>query len=85
MGIFLSGPRRDKVLMLRKYLKRERAALLAELPKGTEIETGDCSVYIYEDGPKSDDERRAWIMEPMKAFVNVLRPRLKKWYSEARP
>jgi hypothetical protein len=84
MGVFLSGPRRDNVLMLRKYLKRERATLLAELPKGTHIETGDCNVYISEDGPESDDERRAWIMEIVKAFVNVLRPRLKKWYSEAR-
>ena len=58
---------------------------MAELPKGTEIETDDCNVYIYDDSPKSDDERRAWIMKAIKAFVDVLRPRLKKWYSEARP
>jgi hypothetical protein len=84
IGLFLSGPRRDNVLMLKKYLKRERAALLAELPKGTEIDTGDCSVYIYVDGPDSDHEKRAWIMKTMNAFVNVLRPRLKKWYTESR-
>lgn len=85
MGLFVSGPRSDNVMMLQKFLKRERASLLAELPKGTEISPGDCHIAIYEDGIEPDDDRRAWIMKTMNAFVNVLRPRLKKWYSEARP
>ena len=64
---------------------RDRKLLLSELPKGSEIDTDDCSVQIFNDSLESDDERRAWIMKTMNAFVNVLRPRLKKWYSETRP
>jgi hypothetical protein len=38
--------------------------------------------YIYEADLESDDEKRAWIMETMNTFANVLRPRLRKWYEE---
>ena len=85
MGLFVSGPRSDNVLMLQKFLKRERASLLTELPKGTEVKSGDGHIAISEDGIDSDDDRRTWIMKTMNTFVNVLRPRLKKWYSETRP
>jgi len=82
IGVFLSGPRRENVMMLQKYLKRERASLLTDLPKGTVIRAGDCSIVIDEWGLESDDEKRAWIMKTMNMFANVLRPRLRKWYKE---
>jgi len=85
MGLFVSGPRSENVLMLQKFLKRDRASLLAELPKGTEIRPGDGSIATYEDSIETDDDRRAWIMKTMNTFVNVLRPRLKKWYNEMHP
>src|SRR5271169_3799797 len=65
IGVFLSGPRRANVMMIQKYLKRERASLLSELPKGTEIATGDCSIAINESGLESDSEKRAWIIKTM--------------------
>jgi hypothetical protein len=84
IGVFLSGPRRENVMMLQKYLKRERSSLLNDLPAGTEIRSGDCSIWIDEFGLESDDEKRAWIMKTMNTFANVLRPRLRKWYAETR-
>lgn len=80
IGVFLSGPRRANILMIQKYLKRERMSLLNELPTGTEITTSDCSIGVE---LASDDEKRAWIMKTLNAFANVLRPRLKRWYQEA--
>ena len=85
IGVFVSGPRAANVLMIQKYLKRERRVLLNELPKGSEIKIGDkWPIQIYEDDIESDDEKRAWIMKTMNTFANVLRPRLKKWYDEMR-
>jgi hypothetical protein len=72
-------------MMIQKYLKRERKSLLNELPEGTRIKIGDkWPITIYEVDIESDDEKRAWIMKTMNTFANVLRPRLKKWYEEAR-
>ena len=85
IGVFVSGPRAANVMMIQRYLKRERRSLLNELPEGTEIKTGDkWPIKIYEVDIESDDEKRAWIMKTMNTFANVLRPRLKKWYDETR-
>ena len=86
IGVFVSGPRAANVMMIQKYLKRERRALLNELPEGSEIKIGDkWPIKIHEFDIESDDEKRAWIMRTMNTFANVLRPRLKKWYKETRP
>ena len=82
ISVFLSGPRRANVMMIQKYLKRERASLLRELPQGAEITTGDWPIAIYESGLESDSEKCGWIIKMMNAFANVLRPRLRKWYEE---
>ena len=84
IGVFVSGPRRGNVMMIQKYLKRERRSLLDELPDGTEITTRDCSISISTSDLESDHERRAWIIKTTNAFANVLRPRLRKWYEDAR-
>jgi hypothetical protein len=63
-------------------MKRERKSLLDELPDGTEITIGDPSITVDKFDLDSDDEKRAWIIKIMKAFANVLRPRLRKWYDE---
>ena len=84
VGVFVSGPRRANVMMIQKFLKRERTALLSELPDGTEIEISDCYISVVESDLESDDEKRAWIIKTMNAFSNVLRPRLRRWYEEAR-
>ncbi len=85
IGVFVSGPRLANLMMIQKYLKRERTSLLKELPNGTEMKIGNkWPIQIYEDDLESDDERRVWIMKTLNAFANVLRPRLRKWYKETR-
>jgi hypothetical protein len=37
VGVFVSGQKRANVMMIQKYLRRERDALLKALPEGTEV------------------------------------------------
>jgi hypothetical protein len=84
-GVFLSGTRRANVFAIQEHLKRERASLLKELPKGTTIRIGDrWPITRYDDDLKSDQEKHYWIMETINVFANVLRPRLRRWYEETR-
>ena len=83
IGVFVSGPRRENVLMLQKYLKRHRASLKEQLPSGAEIRPGDCKISMGTDDCESDEQKRTWIMKTLNEFVNVLRPHLRKWYAEA--
>lgn len=86
VGVFVSGTRRENVLMIEKYLRRERTALQKQLPDGTTIKIGDdWPIVAYTSDLGSDDKKRAWIAKTLNEFVNVLRPRLRKWYAEARP
>lgn len=81
-GVFVSGPRRENVLMLQKYLKRDRKKLVDQFPKGTRIDVGDCLIALDTVDLESDDEKRAWIIKTLNIFANVLRPHLRKWYAE---
>jgi hypothetical protein len=83
VGVFLSGPRRVNVMMIQKYLRRERDSLMRALLKGTEINAGNCLIAVTEFGLESDDEKKEWIVKTLNAFANVLRPRLRKWYQES--
>jgi hypothetical protein len=83
IGVFVSGPRRENVLMLQKYLKRHSASLKEQLPSGAEIRPGDCLISMGTDGCESDEQKRTWIMKTLNEFANVLRPPLRKWYAEA--
>jgi hypothetical protein len=83
IGVFVSGPRRENVLMLKKYLKRDRKTLLENLPEDTRIEIGDCLVLVDTVDAESDDKKRAWIIRTLNTFANVLRPLLRRWYAEA--
>jgi hypothetical protein len=83
VGVFLSGPRRANVMMIQKYLRRERDSLMRVLPKGTEINAGNCIIAAAEFDLDSDDEKKEWIVRTLNAFANVLRPRLRKWYQES--
>jgi hypothetical protein len=83
IGVFVSGPRRENVLMLQKYLKRHSASLKEQLPSGAGIRPGDCQISMGTDGCESDEQKRTWIMKTLNEFANVLRPPLRKWYAEA--
>ena len=80
-GVFLSGTRRVNLFAIEKDLKQERLSLLKELPKGTEIEAGyKHPVALYRDDFRSDRQKQEWIIKTINQFVNVLRPRLRKWH-----
>jgi hypothetical protein len=85
VGVFVSGTRRENVLMIQKYLRREGTSLQKQLPDGTVIKVGDdWPIVAYISDLESDDEKRAWIIKTLNEFVNVLRPCLRKWYAETR-
>ena len=84
IGVFLSGTRSANVTMVQKYLKREKQALLERLPSGTDVRIGHrWPIMLLEFDLESDEEKQAWLIKSLNAFVNVLRPRLKKWYDES--
>lgn len=82
IGVFVSGPRRENVLMLQKYLKRDRKKLVDQFPAGTRIDVGDCLIALDTVDLDTDDEKRAWIIKTLNIFANVLRPHLRRWYAE---
>jgi hypothetical protein len=84
-GVFLSGTRKANVFAIQNQLKRDRPQLLKELPTGTEIRAGHYwPIMLYKDRFKSEQERREWIVKTINTFVNVLRPRPRRWHEEAR-
>ncbi len=84
MGVIVSGPRRDQsVQPIRKFIRRESDVLQRELPAGTEIDArATWPISLFRAEFDSDDDNRAWLIETLNEFVNVLRPRLKKWQTE---
>jgi hypothetical protein len=46
VGVFLSGPRRANVMMIQKYLRRERDSLMRALPKGSRRSEVTCSASL---------------------------------------
>lgn len=79
IGVFISGPQHQNLL---KFLKRERSSLESQLPAGTNVRVTDCAISLHTSDFESDDDKRGWIERTLNDFVNVLRPRLRKWYAE---
>jgi hypothetical protein len=79
VGIFLShGPRGSLDPVLR-YIKKDKRNVANDLPKGTSIHSG---IYLKNENLAKDQEKYAWLIKNLNLFVNVLRPRLKKWADE---
>ena len=36
--------------------------------------------YLHNDGDSTDDQKREWLIKNLNTYVNILRPRLKKWH-----
>ncbi len=80
--VFLSG-RKSEVAAVSDFIRSDRRALLRELPPGTEIDSNHrWPIITLETELAGDDDRRAWLKATLNQYVNVLRPRLRKWYSE---
>lgn len=82
IGVFLSGTRRNNLLIIQKELARERQALLRDLPRDTEVIAADCVVALDEFSCTSDAQKHEWLRKTLNAFANALRPRLRKWYAQ---
>ena len=84
--VFLSGTGSENLEAIRPLVRRDRRYLLDNLPSGTVLNDPQLGwpIGIKNDAPLSDAEKHAWLASKLKAFVNVLRPRLRKWYEETR-
>jgi hypothetical protein len=83
--VFLSASKVENFDVIRHFIKRDRRYLLENLPKGTVINPRlEWSVVITNREPLSNADKYAWLAKNLNAFVNVLRPRLRKWYEESR-
>lgn len=83
MGVFVTGSQQgiDKI---RKFIKADRRYLLEHLPKGTIIDPGGLwPVVLKNAAVLSDSERYMWLQKALNEFVNVLRPRLRRWFEAA--
>jgi hypothetical protein len=85
LGVFLSGTRADNVDAVREQIRRDRPYLIDNLPTGTRVDAQELyPVMLQNSDALSDVDRRAWLKKSLNTFVNVLRPRLAKWYGETR-
>jgi hypothetical protein len=84
--VFLSGSRTENLDAVTYFIKRDRQHLLDNLPNGTVINDPQLGwpISILNREPLSNADKYAWLAKNLNAFVNVLRPRLRKWYEESR-
>ena len=69
--------------MIRNHIREEKSELASQLPPGTDIDLSDdkwSPILLMRDDIVDDDKRREFLIENLNAFVNALRPRLKRWY-----
>lgn len=79
-GVFLSQNRTGALDAVSRFIRRDKKALAGELPAGTLIDRDDSVLALRNDGLVTDKEKYAWTRKNLNIFVNVLRPRLKKWH-----
>jgi hypothetical protein len=84
--VFLSATRNENLRPIKHLASRDSQLLLKNLPKGTIINDPDLGwpVAIKSQEHLEDSEKYVWLIKNLNAFVNVLRPHLKKWYDEIR-
>jgi hypothetical protein len=85
MEIFLSSKRIENIDAIRDFIKRDRQFLLDNLPEGTVVDAQKVwPIFCRNQDPLADDDRYAWLKETLNAFVDALRPRLRKWHEQTR-
>ncbi|HXR39976.1 MAG TPA: hypothetical protein VN776_12810 [Terracidiphilus sp.] len=82
IGVFLSGPKADNLLMIKKYLKRDYEDLEKALPQKTTVSPNDPNILLSTSSCDSDEKKYAWIKKTLNGFVNALSPYLRRWYEE---
>jgi hypothetical protein len=85
-GVALSG-RARRINELWGRLRRDADDIQRALPAGSTVEGGRFGIGITKPNSdfRDDDERRAWLKVTLNTFVSVLRPRIVKVASRARP
>jgi len=82
-GVFLSG-RGAALLELREKIEADLDEIVRELPNSTVVRRSDdardfdLSLILPNSTFSDDDQKREWLQESLNAFVNVLRPRIKR-------
>jgi hypothetical protein len=82
MGVYVTGTmaRLDAV---QELMKRDKRYLVDHLPIGTIIDfRSGWPIVLKNEELQSDSDRYSWLKTTLNEFVNVLRPRLRKWYEE---
>jgi hypothetical protein len=84
--VFLSATRTENLDPVRRLAKRDKQYLLDNLLKGTVVNDPQRTwpVAIANRQLSTDAKKYAWLKENLNAFVNVLRPQLRKWHEETR-
>lgn len=83
IGVFLTGTKTDNIDAIMGFIKRDSQYLLDNLPKRTVVDVrSSWPIVLKNVDLLSDADRRAWLPKALNSFVNVLRPRLRKWYEE---
>jgi hypothetical protein len=71
---------------MKLFVKRDKRHLKDNLSLGTIVDPEQSQhwwpIVCINENPLSDDDKRAWLARTLNTFVNVLRPRLRKWYEE---
>ncbi len=82
-GVFLSG-REAALAELSERIEADLDEIGGELPHGTVARRSDdgraidVSVVLPNSSFSDDDQKREWLKESLNAYVNVLRPRIKR-------
>ena len=82
-GVFLSG-RGAALLELSEKIEADLDEIVRELPNSTVVRRSDdardfdLSLILPNSTFSDDDQKREWLQESLNAFVNVLRPRIKR-------
>jgi hypothetical protein len=81
VGVCVSGREVARADLLRA-LEPQAEEILAGLPEGTNFDEG-LKIESRWDEFRDDDERRKWVIATINAYVNELRPRIRKLREQA--
>lgn len=84
MGVYITATRSEALKAIKALIKSDQRYLREALPAGTVIDPAeDWPIVLKNLAVMSEADRRVWLTKTLNIFVNVLRPRLRKWHEES--
>lgn len=80
--IYLSSPRGDNWKEVDGFIASEWKEVKKEIPDIRVGKENENYFYLHNDSKGTDDQQREWLKKNLNTYVNILRPRLKKWHEE---